>query len=70
MARAVIFGISVSPGLALGRIRHLHGALRGERRRITDETIPAEEEALRRAAAQVRAALEKTLAAMPAPLAD
>ncbi len=70
MARAVIFGISVSPGLALGTIRRLHGAWRGERRHIAEDAIPAEEEALRRAAAHVRAALEKTLAALPATLAD
>ncbi|WP_165079064.1 MULTISPECIES: phosphoenolpyruvate--protein phosphotransferase [unclassified Desulfovibrio] len=70
MARAVIYGIPVSPGLALGAIRRLHGAPRGEHRRIADEAVPAEEEALRAAAARVRAELEATLADMPPSLAD
>ncbi|MDE7370335.1 MAG: phosphoenolpyruvate--protein phosphotransferase, partial [Desulfovibrio sp.] len=70
MARAVIYGIPVSPGLALGAIRRLHGAARGEHRRIADEAIPAEEEALRAATARVRAELEATLADMPPALAD
>ncbi|MDE5879610.1 MAG: phosphoenolpyruvate--protein phosphotransferase, partial [Desulfovibrio sp.] len=70
MARAVIFGIPVSPGLALGAIRRLHGGTHADRRRIADEAIPAEEAALRDAAARVRAELENTLAAMPSALAD
>ena len=70
MARAVIYGIPVSPGLALGAIRRLHDASCGERRNIAGEAIPAEEEALHRAVAAVRAGLEKTLAALPPALAD
>lgn len=70
MARAIIFGISVSPGLAFGTIRWLHGAWRGDRRHITEEAVPNEEEALRQAAGEVHAALEKTLMAMPTTLAD
>ena len=70
MARAVIYGIPVSPGLALGAIRRLHGFSRGERRHLAEDAIPSEEEALRGAVARVRAGLEKTLAALPPALAD
>ena len=70
MARAVIYGIPVSPGLTLGPIRRLHGFSRGERRHVAAEAVPAEEDALRRAVDGVRAGLAKTLAALPPALAD
>lgn len=70
MARAIIYGSPVSPGLALGVLQRLHGVCPSERRHITEDAIPAEEEALRRAAALVISGLEKTLADLDSALAD
>lgn len=70
MARAIIYGIPVSPGLAQGALKRLHGAWRSDRRQIAADAIADEEDALNRAAATVRSGLEKTLAGLDAPLAD
>lgn len=70
MARKVIFGIPVSPGLVQGRLRLLRRPGSGERRLIAPGEAAAEEAALRRAASQVLAALESTRASMPDTLAE
>ena len=35
MARAVLFGTPVSPGIAIGRVRFMHKARQDDERRIT-----------------------------------
>ncbi|MEG6502610.1 phosphoenolpyruvate-utilizing N-terminal domain-containing protein, partial [Desulfovibrio sp. 1214_IL3152] len=70
MARAVLFGTPVSPGIAIGRARFMHKLRQDEERPITPAEIPAEQEALRAAAASVRASLQTTMDNVPEDLAE
>ena len=47
MARAVLFGTPVSPGIAIGRVRFMHKARQDDERRITAADVAAEQETLR-----------------------
>ena len=70
MARAVLFGTPVSPGIAIGSIRFMHDTRPSDKRRIGPDEIATEQEALRSAAASVRAALETTMRGVPEELAE
>ena len=43
MARAVLFGTPVSPGIAIGRVRFMHKLRQDEERRITPAEVAAEQ---------------------------
>mgnify|MGYP000585458190 CR=1 FL=1 len=64
MARAVLFGTPVSPGIAIGRVRFMHKARQDDERRITAADVAAEQETLRAAAPTLEAA------GLPAAAAD
>lgn len=70
MARAFLFGIPVSPGIAIGSIRFMHGIHQDEHRHIVPEEIPQEQEALRLAATSVRDTLAKTMDNVPEDMAE
>ena len=70
MARAVLFGTPVSPGIAIGRARFMHKLRQDEERHITAAEVPAEQEALRVAAESVRASLQTTMDNVPEDLAE
>lgn len=70
MARAVLFGTPVSPGISIGSIRFMHDMRVSEERRIGPHEVETERDALRAAAASVRAALEKTMRNVPEDLAE
>ena len=70
MARAVLFGTPVSPGIGIGSIRFMHDMRMSEERRIGPDEVETERNALRAAAASVRAALEKTMRNVPEDLAE
>lgn len=70
MARAVLFGIPVSPGIAIGPVRFMHKTGQAEERSISPGEVTAEQEALRAAAAHVRAGLQITMDNVPEDLAE
>ncbi|WP_298033204.1 phosphoenolpyruvate--protein phosphotransferase [uncultured Desulfovibrio sp.] len=70
MARAVLFGTPVSPGIGIGSIRFMHDMRMSEKRRIGPDEVETERYALRAAAASVRSALEKTMRNVPEDLAE
>lgn len=70
MARAVLFGIPVSPGIAIGPVRFMHKTGQAEERSISPGEVTAEQEALRAAAAHVRAGLQVTMDNVPEDLAE
>ncbi|MDD4701155.1 MAG: phosphoenolpyruvate--protein phosphotransferase [Desulfovibrio sp.] len=70
MARAVLFGTPVSPGIAIGRVRFMHRLQQDEERHITPAEVEAEQAALRLAAEDVRAALQTTMDNVPEDLAE
>lgn len=70
MARAILFGTPVSPGICIGSIRFMHDTRISEERRIGLDEVETEQDALRAAAASVRAALEKTMRNVPEDLAE
>ena len=70
MARAVLFGTPVSPGIAIGRVRFMHKARQDDERRITAAEVAAEQETLRAAAEGVRASLAATMENVPEDLSE
>jgi phosphotransferase system enzyme I (PtsI) len=70
MARALLFGTPVSPGIAIGTVRFMHRMRQDEERRIRAEQVAAEQDVLRAAAADVRAALQATMENVPEDLAE
>ena len=70
MARAVLFGTPVSPGIAIGRVRFMHKLRQDEERRITPAEVEAEQAALRLAAENVRVSLQNTMDNVPEDLAE
>lgn len=70
MARAVLFGTPVSPGIAIGPVRFMHKTGQIEERSIVPQEVTAEQEALRAAAAHVRAGLQATMDNVPEDLAE
>lgn len=65
MARVMLFGTPISPGIAIGNVHLLHCNAPVRKRHINLDAIPAEQTALRDAVAQVRLAFEKTLCNIP-----
>ena len=66
MARAALFGTPIAPGIAIGAVHFLHSArMATEKRHIAEAAVAGEQEALRRAALQVRHALEQARAGVP-----
>lgn len=70
MARAVLFGTPVSPGVAIGRVRFMHKTRQDDERRITAAEVAAEQETLRAAAESVRASLAATMENVPEDLSE
>ena len=70
MARAVLFGTPVSPGIAIGRVRFMHKTRQDDERRITAAEVAAEQETLRAAAESVRASLAATRENVPEDLSE
>ena len=70
MARAVLFGTPVSPGIAIGRVRFMHKTRQDDERRITAAEVAAEQETLRAAAESVRASLAATMENVPEDLSE
>ncbi len=70
MARAVLFGTPVSPGIAIGAIRLMHGVRLADERHIGPREAAAEAQALCDAAAGVRADLQETMRNVPEDLAE
>ena len=70
MARAVLFGTPVSPGIAIGRVRFMHKARQDDERRITAAEVAAEQETMRAAAEGVRASLAATMENVPEDLSE
>lgn len=70
MARAVLFGTPVSPGIAIGAIRLMHGVRLADERHIGPREAAAEVQALCDAAAGVRADLQETMRNVPEDLAE
>lgn len=70
MARAMLFGLSISPGIAIGPVHLLHSQDISRKRRITGAEIGQEQEMLRFAASRVRATLEQTIQKVPHDLAE
>ncbi|WP_302549019.1 phosphoenolpyruvate-utilizing N-terminal domain-containing protein, partial [uncultured Desulfovibrio sp.] len=60
MARALLFGTPVSPGIAIGTVRFMHRMRQDEERRIGPDQVAAEQNVLRAAADDVRTALQGT----------
>lgn len=70
MARAMLFGTPISPGIAIGSVHFLHRKLPVKKRHINIDAIPAEQTALREAVSQVRLSFEKTLCNIPQDLQE
>lgn len=70
MARAVLFGTPVSPGIAIGVIRLMHDVRLADERRISPREAAAEVQTLCDAAAGVRADLQETMRNVPEDLAE
>lgn len=70
MARTVLFGTPVSPGIAIGVIRLMHDVRLTEERRISPRQVAAEVQALCAAASDVRADLQDAMRNVPEDLAE
>lgn len=70
MARALLFGTPVSPGIAIGTVRFMHRMRQDEERRIGPDQVAAEQNVLRAAADDVRTALQGTMENVPEDLSD
>ena len=70
MARSLLFGTSVSPGIAIGVLRFAHNVQTVEMRRISPREVEGEQEQLRAAVTHVRAALQEAMAKVPEDLAE
>ena len=70
MARSLLFGTSVSPGIAIGVLRFAHNVQTVEMRRISPSEVEGEQEQLRAAVTHVRAALQEAMAKVPEDLAE
>ncbi|MBO4300961.1 MAG: phosphoenolpyruvate--protein phosphotransferase [Desulfovibrio sp.] len=70
MARTVLLGTPVSPGIAIGRVRLTHTAVQDEERYIASDEVETEQEALRTAAEHVRTSFAATMENVPDDLAE
>ena len=70
MARAILFGTSVSPGIALGKVQLIHPSGTVEERHIRPEECDAEVAALLEAAARAREELQQASEQVPADLSE
>ena len=70
MARSLLFGTSVSPGIAIGVLRFAHNVQTVEMRRISPREVEGEQEQLRAAVTNVRAALQEAMANVPEDLSE
>ncbi|MDR1856294.1 MAG: phosphoenolpyruvate--protein phosphotransferase [Desulfovibrio sp.] len=70
MARAVLAGTPVSPGIAIGTLHFLHDTRRVRRQRIHPREVAREQEALCRASVALCHAFEQTLDNVPQELAE
>ena len=70
MARSLLFGTSVSPGIAIGVLRFAHNVQTVEMRRISPREVEGEQEQLRAAVTNVRAALQEAMAKVPEDLSE
>lgn len=70
MARALLQGTPLSPGIAIGAMLRVPDARNFEKRSITEEEVHAELTALQRASREACADLERAIQAMPDNLAE
>ncbi len=70
MARLILWGNAISPGIAIGPLRLKQSIRLLEKRRIVAEDVAKEEEALVRAAEQVRSALGAAVREVPETLQE
>lgn len=70
MARAVLKGAALAPGIAIGKLKILPDSRIYEKRQVGEEEIAAEIHALQKASRQVCAKLQKTIASIPENLAE
>ncbi len=70
MARKVIRGVPVSPGIAIGEIQILPDAILYEKRHISSSEVENEIEAIKNASATVCGSLEETSANIPPNLSE
>lgn len=70
MARAILFGIPVSPGIATGIVRFMHNAPHDEEKRISPEAVAQEQEKFRIVVENVRASLSAAMQNVPEDLAE
>ncbi len=70
MARLILWGNAISPGIAIGPLRLKQSIRLLEKRRIVAEDVTKEEEALVRAAEQVRSALGAAVREVPETLQE
>lgn len=70
MARAMLFGTPISPGIAIGPSRILRSKIFLDMREIDVSEIPSEQEALQRAALHVQDTLEKIIVNLPQDLEE
>ena len=70
MARALLFGTPVSPGIAIGELRFKHNTRLIEHRRISPREIAKEQSMLRDAASSVRDALREAMDKVPDDMAE
>lgn len=70
MARVVLKGIAVSPGIAMGPLLIMRDAVLHEKRKISDVEVQTEIEALNRASAHVCGELAKSIANVPEELTE
>lgn len=70
MARTILHGLAISPGIAIGPLLLLPESRIGEKRHIPAEAVEAEVEALNAASARVCEALTRATTNLPEDLAD
>ncbi len=70
MARAMMFGLAISPGISIAPIHFLHSQSQGKFRQIREQEVTREQSALRSAVAKVRKRLEVAIAKVPHELLE
>jgi phosphotransferase system enzyme I (PtsI) len=70
VARAILFGTSISPGIAIGFAHFIHSVQQKEYLRLNPDEAPAEQAFLRAATDNLCAALQQTIQNVPPDMAE
>lgn len=70
MARAMMFGVAISPGISIAPIHFLHCQEHVKFHQITEKEVSSEQKALRSAVASVRKKLEEAISKVPQDLLE